>query len=129
MITQTSSEFELYRQMAANIPNCSIYLFNHEYNYLLAEGEEIRNLGLTSEMLAGSNFFEIWPPEITRELAPFYSDTLKGKRQIVERKEGELFFIHHFIPIFNEDGAVGCGMLVSQNISELKSVRKELKRA
>lgn len=129
MLETAFTDFELYRQMAANIPNCSIYLFDHEFNYLLAEGEEIKNLGMTSEMLAGSNFFEIWPQEVTVQLAPYYEATLKGQRQIVERKEGNLFFIHHFIPIVNESGAVNCGMLVSQNISELQSVRQELQKA
>lgn len=118
------SDIELYRQMAANIPDCSIYIFDEDYDYLLAEGEELSKNGLTSEMLIGSNFFEVWPQEVSMTLAPYYQDTLKGIRQKLEKQFDNGYFIQHYIPLKGEDGTVKAGMVVSQNISELTESRQ-----
>ena len=123
---QFESAFELYRQMAANVPDCSIYVFDHDFDYLLAEGEEITKLGGGNENLIGCNFFEVWPQEVTMTLSPYYLDTLKGKRQKLEQETESGYFIQHFIPIYNQEEEVIAGMVVSQNITLLNSVRKEL---
>ena len=120
------SAMDLYRQMAANIPDCSIYIFDESYEYLLAEGEEIAKNGFSSEMLVGSNFFEVWPQEVTMELAPLYQDTLRGKRQKLEKQSETGYFIQHFIPITDSGGNVLAGMVVSQNISVLTETRQKL---
>ncbi len=120
------SAMDLYRQMAANIPDCSIYIFDENYEYLLAEGEEIAKNGFSSDMLVGSNFFEVWPQEVTMELAAYYQDTLKGKRQKLEKQSETGYFIQHFIPIADKSGNVLAGMVVSQNISVLTETRQKL---
>ncbi len=120
------STMDLYRQMAANIPDCSIYIFDENYEYLLAEGEEIAKNGFSSEMLVGSNFFEVWPQEVTMELAVYYQDTLKGKRQKLEKQSETGYFIQHFIPIADAKGNILAGMVVSQNISVLTETRQKL---
>lgn len=125
-MTSFDSTMDLYRQMAANIPDCSIYIFNENYEYLLAEGEEIAKNGFSSEMLVGSNFFEVWPEEVTTTLASYYQDTLKGIRQKMERESETGYFIQHFIPIINSQGNVLAGMVVSQNISVLTETRQKL---
>ncbi len=123
------TEIDLYRQMAANIPNCSIYIFDHNYDYHLAEGEEIAKMGLASDAFIGCNFFEIWPAEITTGLAPYYQDTLQGKRQTREQKKEDGYFVQHFVPILGEGEEVLFGMVVSQNVSELRLVKKKLGEA
>ncbi len=120
------SAMDLYRQMAANIPDCSIYIFDENYEYLLAEGEEIAKNGFSSEMLVGSNFFEVWPQEVTMELAAYYQDTLRGKRQKLEKQSETGYFIQHFIPIIDGNENVLAGMVVSQNISVLTETRQKL---
>lgn len=125
-MTNFDSAMDLYRQMASNIPDCSIYIFDENYEYLLAEGEEIAKNGFSSEMLVGSNFFEVWPQEVTVTLAPYYQDTLKGKRQKLEKESETGYFIQHFIPIQNNEGQVLAGMVVSQNISVLTETQKKL---
>ncbi len=120
------SPIDLYRQMAANIPDCSIYIFDKNFDYLLAEGEEIAKLGLDPQAFAGSNFFEIWPHEITSELGPYYQQTLEGKRQKIEKQLEGAFIIQHFVPILGENQKVLAGMVVSQNISELKDTQSRL---
>lgn len=120
------SSIDLYRQMAANIPDCSIYVFDHDFDYLLAEGEEVSKLGLASETLVGCNFFDVWPQEVTMTMSPYYLDTLKGKRQKLEQTTEKGVFIQHFIPIFDKDKQVVAGMIVSQNVSILSEVRLEL---
>lgn len=120
------SAFEMYRQMAANIPDCSIYIFDHDFDYLLAEGEEVTKLGVESGNLIGTNFFEVWPQEVTMTLSPYYLDTLKGKRQKLEQQTENGYFIQHFIPILDSDEEVIAGMVVSQNITLLSTVRREL---
>lgn len=125
-MTKFDSAMDLYRQMAANIPDCSIYIFDEDYEYLLAEGEEIAKNGFSSEMLVGSNFFEVWPQEVTMELAAYYQDTLKGKRQKLENQSETGYFIQHFIPITDPEGNVLAGMVVSQNISVLTETQQKL---
>lgn len=123
---QFESAFEMYRQMAANIPDCSIYIFDHDFDYLLAEGEEVTKLGVESGNLIGTNFFEVWPQEVTMTLSPYYLDTLKGKRQKLEQQTENGYFIQHFIPVFDADQEVIAGMVVSQNITLLNTVKQKL---
>lgn len=120
------SSIDLYRQMAANIPDCSIYVFDHDFDYLLAEGEEVSKLEYASESLVGCNFFDVWPQEVTMTMSPYYLETLKGKRQKLEQTTDSGVFIQHFIPIFDKEKQVVAGMVVSQNISILSEVRLEL---
>lgn len=120
------SAIDLYRQMAANIPNCSIYIFDEHFDFLLAEGEEISKNGYEPEDFIGSNFFEIWPQEVTSTLAPYYKAALEGKRQRLEQRVGDGFFVQHFIPIEGKNEEVIAGMVVSQNISELKEFKERL---
>ena len=123
---QFESAFDMYRQMAANIPDCSIYIFDHDFDYLLAEGEEVTKLGMESESLIGANFFEVWPQEVTMQLSPYYLDTLKGKRQKLEQQTENGYFIQHFIPVFDANSEVIAGMVVSQNITLLNAVQQKL---
>lgn len=115
-----------YRQMAANIPDCSIYIFDEKYDYILAEGEQIAKENMSSEMLVGCNFFEIWPQEVTSSLASYYQDTLRGKRQKLQQKTEEGYFVQHFIPITDNDNNVLAGMVVLQNISLLTETQQKL---
>lgn len=125
-MSSLESTMDLYRQMASNIPDCSIYIFDHEFCYLLAEGEEIAKNGLQSEMLVGSNFFEVWPQEVTRTLAPYYQKTLEGERLRIEQRYNDYYYVQHYIPIKDEKGKVEAGMVVSQNVSELKYTKDKL---
>lgn len=120
------SAIDLYRQMAANIPNCSIYIFDENFDFLLAEGEEISKNGYEPEDFIGSNFFEIWPQEVTSSLASYYKAALDGHRQTLEQRVGDGFFVQHFIPVKDKNDEVIAGMVVSQNISELKEFKDRL---
>ncbi len=125
-MTITESSFNLYKQLAANIPDCAIYILDREYDYILAEGEEMQNSGMASEDLIGANFFEVWPQEVTQSLAPYFEKAFIGERHKVEQKFDQYYYVQTFIPFKNETGEVEAVMMVSQNISELKYVKQLL---
>jgi len=124
----TDNSFNLYKQVATNIPDCAIYIVDRDYDYILAEGEELQANDLTPEGIIGCNFFEVWPQEVTQTLAPYFKRAFEGERHKVEQKFDQYYYVQTFIPFKNEIGEVEAVMMVSQNISELKYVKQLLSK-
>jgi two-component system, chemotaxis family, CheB/CheR fusion protein len=102
----------LYRRLAHHLPNTGILVFDHDLNYIVAEGAALERLGYERTAIEGKNFYDVVPPERQAMLEPFYRGTLAGKDQeITYTTLAGKDLLLHFVPL-DEDDEPGLGGMV-----------------
>ncbi len=119
----------LYRALARNFPNGSIFLFDHDLRYLVADGQGLAANGFSREKVEGRTFAEVMPAAEAVLLEPFYHATLAGETQAREILFGERLYLTQFLPLKDEEGRVYAGLIVTQDISGRKRHEEALRAA
>jgi len=109
-----------YRALATNLPDTSVFLYDHDLRYVLVDGSSLAGVGTSKEALEGRTIFEVLPADMCERLAPLRRAALAG--EIVEFEESYGGRIHavHLLPIRDASGAVVYGMGVALDITERK---------
>lgn len=118
---------ERYRTLAHNFPNGSVLLFDQDLHYVLAEGQALTQAGLTS--LVGKTIWEALDAEICLLLEPLYRAALSGQAQTVEIPFGTRIYFVHCLPVYDDQGFVKLGMVMSQDITVQKQAEQVLRTA
>lgn len=118
---------ERYRTLAHNFPNGAVLLFDNDLRYVLAEGQALTQTGLTS--LVGKTIWEVLDAETCRLLEPLYREALSGHAQAMEIPFGDRTYFVHCLPVFDDQGFVKLGMLMSQDITLQKQAEQVLRTA
>ena len=115
-----------YRALATNLPDTSVFLYDHDLRYLVVDGSSLAGVGLSKEALEGHTIFEVLPAAVCERLAPLRRAALAG--EIVEFEESYGGRIHavHLLPIRDGTGAVVYGMGVALDITERKCEQERL---
>lgn len=119
---------EIYRTLAKNIPSSTVFLFDKDLNYILAEGSGLSDMGMSKEQVEGKKLYDILSGEIVDELEPYYISALKGKESTIEKKFLNNYFLMHFLPVKIKNNPINMGMLVSIDITNLKEIQQELEK-
>ncbi|GEM_PF-304745 len=115
-----------YRTVIDNFPNGLIALFDTDLRYTVASGEGLREIGLTLE---GKRLRDVFPPEVYERDEPALLAALNGeRRESTVSYDGEHFRVIT-APVRDAHGQIIGGMVMSQNISELKNAQDELTEA
>lgn len=120
---------QLYRTIAHNFPNGTIFLFDRNLRYLVADGQGLAHLQLRREALEGHTLSEVLSSEIYTSTEPLYQTALDGRERVEEIQYRDQTHLVRAVPIRNEEGEVILGMIVSQNITEQKQAELALQRA
>lgn len=120
---------ELYRTLAKNIPNGSVLLFDRELRYLIAEGGELATLGLAKESVEGKTLWTTFAPELCEAFEPAYRAALAGETRVFEFRFANRVYLVYILPVTNEDGEISAGMMMTQNITDIKQAQKDLQRS
>ncbi len=118
-----------YRAVVENFPNGAVLLFNHELRYLLADGSGLASISLSKTQLEGNTIQECLPTQTYTQLEPMYRQVLAGETVTQEMSFGDRMFIVHALPLKNPTGELMAGMVVAQDITELKQSEQELYHA
>lgn len=118
---------ERYRTLAQNFPNGAVLLFDNDLRYMLAEGQALTQVGLTS--LQGKTIWEVLDAETCQLLEPLYRRALSGNSQILEVPFGDRIYSVHCLPVYDEQGRVKLGMAMSQDITLQKQAEQVLRTA
>ena len=115
-----------YRALATNLPNTSVFLYDHDLRYVLVDGSSLAGVGTSKEALEGRTIFEVLPADMCERLAPLRRAALAG--EIVEFEESFGGRIHavHLLPIRDASGAVVYGMGVALDITDRKGEQERL---
>jgi PAS domain S-box-containing protein len=118
---------ELYHQLARNIPNGMVMLFNRNKEHILADGLGLSEFGIFPNSIVGKTPDEIFSQDICELLNPLYDATLSGKTNNQEFKINDRAYEMHFSPIRTTNGKVEFGLNLIQDISEHKNLQIAIK--
>lgn len=119
---------QLYREIARNLPNAGMFIFDTELRYLVAEGALIGTISRSKEEIEGKTIYEsIHPDEVSR-VEKIYRLILEGNNSEMEQEFKNRSLKVYHIPIHNEQGKVIYGMVMILDISDLKKIQLELER-
>lgn len=114
------------RLLVDSLPDTSILLFDKDHRFMVAGGGEIERSGFEKSNLEGSTLEEAYPPEVIQLFAPLYDDALAGKQTTFEHSFGRYHYLQQILPVFDKEGEINSGMVISTNITERKRADKEL---
>lgn len=117
---------EFIRQLLRNFPNGSVNVFDKDLRYLLAEGQELEQVGLSSEMLVGKTLDELFPKESVDFVRPYYERAFVGEAVQFELSMGDYIYSINCAPLHEEDDKVRTIIAVAQNVTERKRAEEKL---
>ncbi|MBD3558668.1 PAS domain S-box protein, partial [Planktothrix sp. FACHB-1355] len=120
---------KLYRTLVENFPNGAVILFDRDFRYTIADGQELVAAGLSKENLEGQTLWEAVSPKNREILEPKYRAALAGEQNTFELSYADQIYSMTALPVRNEKGEIFAGMVVSQNISERKQAISVLQQA
>ena len=119
----------LYRALLNNIPEINIFMFDKEMRFLLAEGVEMKNMGLDSGSLEGKSLFEI-PNEVIKKIwAPLFQKAIKGQKTRKEYTFNNLSYLIRLTPLLNSKNEIGSAIAITRNITGEKLTKKILNKS
>jgi len=126
-IEQARRESEArYRTLVEHFPNGLIALYDHNLRYVVASGLGSGNSNISPKDLEGKRLRDIFPPEVYERDEPALLASLRGEtiESIVEFNGGHFRVIT--TPVRDENDTITGGMVVTQDITELKQAQEQL---
>ena len=117
---------QLYRQIARNVPNSAIMIFDKNLRYVLAEGSLIGIISPPKEKLEGKTIYEVTDSAIIRDREERYKSVLEGHSQLEQFDENDRSLLTNALPIKDDMGNIIYGMVIILDITDLKHAQKEL---
>jgi PAS domain S-box-containing protein len=118
----------LYRTLAEEFPNGSVFLFDRELRFTLAEGEGLRTVGPPREEIIGRRVDEVFGLEQAHILLPAYRGALAGQASSFEAVFADRVYQVHVVPVHGSGEGVELGMVMTQDITERKQAEVERER-
>src|SRR5688500_16025353 len=70
---------KLYRTLAKNIPGTAVLLFDRDFRYTLADGQQLNNHAYSQQMFENKTIWDVFPADIVDEWLDYYRRALEGE--------------------------------------------------
>jgi PAS domain S-box-containing protein len=118
-----------YRALATNLPDTSVFLYDHALRYVLVDGGTLEGVGFSKQALEGRTIFEVLPAEVCERLAPLRRAALAGEIVTFEDEYGGRIHAVQLLPIRDGSGAIIYGMGVAVDITERRRAEQALQES
>jgi len=118
-----------YRTIAEHFPRGVVALYDRELRYVAIHGEGLRAVGLSPADLVGRRLRDVFDEEVWERDEPALRAALDGEPTESVVAFGERWFRVLTVPVKDASGAIRHGMVISQDITELKQTELALRRA
>jgi PAS domain S-box-containing protein len=108
----------LYRAVAHNFPSGLVILFDHDLRFLLVDGGIAGTLERPPSWYEGRSFYEAVSPDARPLLEPHYRAALAGRDSHFTLERHGRVYETQARPVRDGSGAVVCGLLLSQDVTE-----------
>lgn len=127
-LKQLRKSEERYRTLVRNLPNSSVVVFDHHLRFLIADGDQLfEAIGLTRGAIEGRTLDEVASPENLPALQATYRATLTGTSGHLEMRRNGRWLAIHTAPTKDDRGAISGGMVMTYDITALKTAETELR--
>ena len=120
---------KLYRTLARTIPKTSVLIFDHEFRYTLADGEELNNQNWTTDRFENKTLFDVFSPETAAEWSVYYQRALAGEDVVIDTEKDERAYQTHVRPVRDEVGRIFAGMALWRDVTESKRASDAIKQS
>ncbi len=120
--------FNYYKTLGNNIPNGAIFLIDTDYKFIIAEGEEFKKVGRTSEYYVGKTISEIYDETKLAFLKPYFERVVHGEHVKFEYPHNGEHYVFLGSPGKDKEGSIVAGVFLTQNITEAKQFQDLLKQ-
>ncbi len=117
---------QLYRQIARNVPNSAILIFDKDLRYVLAEGSLIGIITPPKEQVEGKTIYEATDSQTMEGRERRFKAALQGEKLIEQYDEADRSLLSNVLPIKDDQGNIIYGMAIILDITDLKMAQKEL---
>lgn len=119
---------ERYRELARNLPNSMVMLYDRDLRYTLVDGGSLGALGLSRSRMEGKRVDEVFRTGPFSQDGGMYEEALRGETSVTAVDyEGRTYRTFN-MPLVADDGTVYGGMLMGHDITDLKRTEDELRR-
>ena len=125
-VSATQEAENLYRFLVRNLPGTSVFLFDADLHFIVAEGSLPSRTMQPSGSLEGQSLWRVFPADIAQILAPYFKEALRGLPLRTEETFRSRTYEAHFLPVHNANGGVRAGLAVFQDVTEKRSRVQEL---
>jgi PAS domain S-box-containing protein len=126
---ETQRNEELYRTIISNYPQGAVFLFNEDFEFLIAGGQGLSAMGLQSAEVQRSTLYDAFPKDVAAEYETLFRTALLGKAASAEIQQNGNEFIATAAPVRNAQGNIFAGLLLTQNITERKKAEEREREA
>jgi PAS domain S-box-containing protein len=116
-----------YRLLISSLPDIAILLFDREFRYLVAGGEELERAGFDKLRVEGHTLEEAFPQEVVQQFAPLYQKALAGEDSSFEHNFADQTYHQTIVPLHNSKGEAYAGMVMAHNITSRVNMEKALR--
>lgn len=110
-------------------PHGAVFAFDSDLRYLVAGGLGLAEVGLSRELLEGHTIFEVFPPETTAVIEPFYRAALEGTSSAWDVPYAGRIFSQRLAPVRDPDGTVVAGIGFTQDVTEARMTENALRES
>ncbi len=108
---------QMYRSLAASVPDGFVLLFDGELRFLIAEGGALISFGYDTAAHEGHTIHEVFPAELAAELEPRYRAALAGETVEWERRVKDRIFSLKAGPVATRTGDVFAGTVIAHDVT------------
>ena len=117
---------DLYRLVARSYPNGGTFLFDRDLRYVLVEGSNLEEVGLSPEGMEGRLISDVLTAEELEVIEPIYRAALDGETTSFEMPYREQFYRVTVAPTQDDEGNIVGGIAMSQQITEEKGLQEQV---
>ena len=126
---ELQKDIDLYRLLLNNIPDVNIFMIDEDLRFLMAEGIEMKNAGLSQDDLTGKTLNEIPDQNVIKIWTPLFKSVISGEEINTEYSLGNNHYLIRGNPLTDQDSETNYGMFMLRNITEEKHSRQVLDQA
>ncbi|MFO7828723.1 MAG: ATP-binding protein [Bacteroidales bacterium] len=119
----------LYRLLANNIPDINLFIFDKNLQFILAEGNEMKNNDMDRDYFEDNTLYELQDTDLRKIWIPLFESALKGQESSKEYKYNNYHYYIWVIPIYTKKKKIFTGVAITQNITDDKQNERELKKS
>lgn len=118
-----------YQLISRNFPDGTINVLDRNLNYLFVEGKELYKMGVTSDVLMGSNYIERLPKTTAKIVQEKLNSTFKGDSTSIEIHLNNNYYKIDAVPLDVKNAHIETILVIEKNITDKKKIEQEMQQS